>query len=343
MIRRRLLLPAAAIALLAVVCAAALPHLAGASRSTEPATATPEQQVPAARPSALRIVRDGVPVEWWQSERAPIRWHRPLPLVADAFAWRALAPGLEMAEAELHVTPGMLRLRIVAVRLDPAHFDLALEHAARANGVTGNWTVDDAPADAVFAVNAGQFSETGPWGWLVRDGREERLPGRGPLVAAITIDSAGRVGWVPSRLTESARSARRPLHAFQSYPVVIDDDGTVPPSLRPGRREIDLAHRDIRLGLGLLDDGRLLFVLTRFAYGGRAGERLPFGLTVPESAALLGAMGARHALMLDGGLSAQMLVRPRAEDGATQPALAWRGGRRVPLAMIARPRAELRH
>jgi exopolysaccharide biosynthesis protein len=47
-------------------------------------------------------------------------------------------------------------------------------------------------------------------------------------------------------------------------------------------------------------------------------------------AAVMGALGARDAVMLDGGISGQMMVR-----GANGAVKAWRGARAVPLALVA--------
>ena len=53
----------------------------------------------------------------------------------------------------------------------------------------------------------------------------------------------------------------------------------------------------------------MIVALTRFdALGGALG-RVPFGLTSPEMAAVMGALGCRQALLLDGGISGQLLVR----------------------------------
>ena len=94
---------------------------------------------------------------------------------------------------------------------------------------------------------------------------------------------------------------------------------------------MDVALRDARLALGALADGRVVVAMTRFdALGERFGA-VPFGLTVPETAAVMGALGARDAVLLDGGISAQMLVR---EKSVTRR---WPGLRPVPLALIARP------
>ena len=46
-------------------------------------------------------------------------------------------------------------------------------------------------------------------------------------------------------------------------------------------------------------------------------------------------MGARHAVMLDGGVSAQLLVRDAAGRAQT-----WKGMRSVPLALTGRPRVQ---
>ena len=54
------------------------------------------------------------------------------------------------------------------------------------------------------------------------------------------------------------------------------------------------------------------------------------GDPTPEMAELMRRLGARRALMLDGGLSSQMVVR------STGGATSWPGVRRVPLALVAR-------
>jgi exopolysaccharide biosynthesis protein len=96
-------------------------------------------------------------------------------------------------------------------------------------------------------------------------------------------------------------------------------------------RALDVEHRDARLALGALGDGRLIVVLTRFDVLGERFGAVPFGLTVPEAAGVMVALGARDAVLLDGGISAQMLVR----DSLTTRR--WPGLRPVPLALVARP------
>jgi exopolysaccharide biosynthesis protein len=106
-------------------------------------------------------------------------------------------------------------------------------------------------------------------------------------------------------------------------PVALDEPG----------RGVNVEHRDARLALGTLDDGRVVVALTRFdAFGGTLG-RVPFGLTSAEMAAVMGGLGCRQALLLDGGISGQLMLRDAA--GARR---AWPGTRSVPLGLVGRVR-----
>jgi exopolysaccharide biosynthesis protein len=95
---------------------------------------------------------------------------------------------------------------------------------------------------------------------------------------------------------------------------------------------VSLEHRDARLALGTLPDGRVLIALTRFDVLGEGLGRIPFGLTSPEMAAVMGALGCRQALLLDGGISGQLLLRNGTESRL------YPGTRRVPLGLIVRSR-----
>jgi exopolysaccharide biosynthesis protein len=118
--------------------------------------------------------------------------------------------------------------------------------------------------------------------------------------------------------------------AFQSYPTLLVD-GEIPLPLREAGKGVDLAHRDARLALGTLADGRVIAALTRFDALGQSLGRVPFGLTTPEMAAIMGALGCRQALLLDGGISGQLMVRE--SDGSTRM---WIGSRSVPLGLVGR-------
>ena len=283
--------------------------------------------------SALSVWTGHAWQEWWRSDAAPDRWRAPSETVANAVDWQRARDGVEWGELRLAGSGEARRLRAVVVRIDPRRVRLRLDTAFTRGGERAAWTVDNARSDAVVAVNVGQFIRTLPWGWVVLDGKEFLAPGHGPLATAVAIDSSGGVRWIGAGALADPASRRGVAAAFQSYPTLLTGDGEIPHALRSLGRGVDVAHRDARLGIGLLADGRLLLVLTRFDALGESLGALPFGPTIPEFAALLGALGARQAVALDGGISGQMLVRE--ETGTVH---VWRGLRRVPMALVATPR-----
>src|SRR5690606_27512073 len=116
-------------------------------------------------------------------------------------------------------------------------------------------------------------------------------------------------------------------------PALLHTDAAANAMPRPRREaDVDRSHRDARLALGIDRDGHLLIALTRFDGFGGILDRIPFGPTVPEMSALMGALGARQAMLLDGGISAQMLIRTA--EGTQR----WAGTRKVPLALVVKAR-----
>ncbi len=267
---------------------------------------------------------------WWRSDAAPRAWTQPLALVTGAVRWVPLRAGLERGRLDL--SEGGAGITVVLARLDPARFSLRLDTLATEDGLPA-WSIAAAPARAALAINAGQFAGGTPWGWLVLRGREVQPPGLGPLSSALVVDRSGRVSLVDADSIPAVRARGEAVEAFQSYPTVLRGDGLVPEPLRAPGGGVNLSHRDTRAGVCVLRDGRLLLVLTRFAMLGDAFARLPFGPTTPEMAAILGALGCRRAVLLDGGLSGQLALRD-----ARGAIVRWPGLRRVPLGLVALPR-----
>ena len=266
---------------------------------------------------------------FWEAASAPPRWTGADSRMTAALRWRRVAEGVEWGELELAGSGEAWRTRLIVVRLDPTRVRLVLDTAY--GGGRAGWTLDRAPDSAIVAVNGGQFVSAMPWGWVVLEGRQLLSPGAGPLVTTLALDEAGMPHWAhDGRIDDTLRRTTR--WAFQSYPTLLRA-GEVPPPLRGSGGGLDVAHRDARLAIGGLEDGRLLVVMTRFDALGRALGFVPFGLTTPEMAAVMGALGARDAVLLDGGISAQLLLR--AANGATQR---FTGLRPVPLALLALPR-----
>jgi len=282
--------------------------------------------------STLAVQTHGRWVTWWDSARAPASWPAADPTVAASVVWHPAAAGVDWTELAIGGSGEAWRLQVVLARFDPARLRIELVSASRDGGTVADWSLDRTPPGAVLAFNAGQFTGGLPWGWLVRDGAVEQPPGPGALSAAFCVAADGRAWFVPVAGIPGAGTGGAES-AFQSYPVLLRRDGEVPPQLAAPGSGVDLEHRDARLALGELRDGRFLVALTRFDAAGEALGSLPFGPTVPETAAILGAVGCRVAVMLDGGISAQLAVR-----GADGTMRAWRGWRKVPLALVAYPR-----
>ncbi|HYW51360.1 MAG TPA: phosphodiester glycosidase family protein [Gemmatimonadaceae bacterium] len=299
------------------------------------------------RAAAQLRVRDaaqsGAWREWWRPAQAQVRWTAPHPAITAALHWRAMSPGVEMAELSLSSSGEAWRIRAVLVRIDPARVRLVLDADIGDDGSIRPWTVSATPdaRRASLALNAGQFTDAGPWGWLVHEGRELQAPGSGSLAGAVTVDSSGRIRVLDADTITAVRTTAARLQvveAVQSYPMLLQKGGVTPRALRPARHDtrtagVNLEHRDARLAVGELRDGRIVIALTRFDALGSLLGAVPFGLTVPEMSALMGAVGCTRALMLDGGISAQLAVAD--QHGARRE---WTGLRRVPLGLVATPR-----
>ena len=243
-------------------------------------------------------------------------------------AWRRGQPGVEWSTVPISGPGEASSLTLVVARLDPRLVSLQLVWAVENDRPA--WTVDRTPTGAKLSLNAGMFVEQLPWGWVVMNGRERLTPGIGPLSSALIGLVDGSLVWVDGDDVGAWRGRTDLSFAFQSYPTLLAGDGDVPLALREGT--INTAHRDARLALGLDRQGRLLIALTRFDVAIPGADRLPFGLTVPEMATLMGSLGARQAMLLDGGISAQLAIVDSA--GTTN---VWKGLRKVPLALVAAP------
>ncbi|WP_411282229.1 phosphodiester glycosidase family protein [Gemmatimonas sp.] len=290
---------------IAVAIATAIPlHVA----STQPAAsqrATPIAAIACGSTTVSSAVSGELPTLRWQGDAA-IKWT----------IWPTM------------LGPRKVAVRIVAVDVDPARLALSLELARKGSELLP-WSLDAAPADAPLAMNAGQFTDEGPWGWVVHRGREWQAPGIGPLSGAFVVDSTGRIRIAAASALDSLRAAGGILEALQSFPLVLHR-GRAPRALCDPTTALDRDHRDIRLALGVRSDGHVLIALSRYDGVGRFAERLPIGPTTMEMAEVMRRLGAVDALMLDGGLSAQLLLR---HGGVTHR---WDGLRRVPLALVGR-------
>ena len=278
---------------------------------------------------ALRLP-SGASRTFWRASRAPLRWTVADVTLAPLVIWHPGQPGIEWSTLPITGAGEAHALSLVLARIDPRSVSFHLEWGIERDRPA--WTVERA-RDAALALNAGMFVAQLPWGWVVVDGRERLAPGHGALSSGLVGLADGRIVWIDgddvSAWRGRGRAGRDVRFAFQSYPTLLAGDGAVPAALRDGT--INETHRDARLALGLDRAGRLLIALTRLDIPVPGADRVPFGLTVPEMAAVMGALGAQHAVLLDGGISAQLTIAD-----STGQARAWKGLRKVPLALVAR-------
>jgi hypothetical protein len=265
---------------------------------------------------------------WWRREAFPGNWNGRATL-AHHVSWRQGARGLDWGELELRGASEAWRTRLIVVRVDPRVIDVSLEAAfTRSRG----WTIADADSTVALALDAGQFRRSLPWGWVVSKGEELLQPEYAPLAGAVVVDSLGAVRIVAPDDVAAERERGAAREAFQSYPMLLQA-GIVPTELLEPGKGVDLEHRDARLALGTLEDGKLIIALTRFDALGPPLGRVPLGLTTPEMAAIMGGLGCGDAVLLDGGISSQLLLRT-----ASQARRSWVGTRSVPLGLVGRPK-----
>lgn len=250
-------------------------------------------------------------------------------IAAPRLSWRGDV--VTWAEWAVRLGGNGVRNRIIVVRAPTNQLQFVLD-IARRDGEMLPWSLENAPADARIALNAGQFTDAGPWGWVVHSHRELQAPGAGPLAGAFVVESSGAVSILSANEIAAWRVPLRAREAFQSYPTLLTTGARAPGALCDPRGGLDLTHRDARLAIGLTSDGQVLLVMSRFEIPGGSTTRFPIGPTTPEMAEIMRRLGADRALMLDGGLSAQLAVR------SSRDSARWAGLRSVPLALIARLR-----
>ena len=245
-------------------------------------------------------------------------------------AWEAIRPGVWHQVARMSDSAPLASVEVVAVRIDPKLARFSMHLAQREDDLRAVWTIDSIADSATVALNAGQFTAGGPWGWVVRDGIEEQPPGRGSVAMAFVVDSAG----VPSLLEPKEIESKRGhvSVAFQSYPALLVGTGQLPYELQAAGRGVSLAHRDSRLAMCILNDGTVVVALTRVTGLGAAFETLPFGPTVVEMANYMRSLGCTRAMLLDGGISGQLALRN--QDGTLRK---WPNWRAVPLGLVVTP------
>jgi len=246
------------------------------------------------------------------------------PLLARAVRWEDERPGLRAGSFDVRASGGLLVNRVAIVEIDPARYRFELAAAGHfAPRAADAWMAD---SGVIAAVNTGLFRRGGsPEGLVVIDGvRHGRRAAW--LDAAVAVED-GRLELLPPRATDSLGAG---ASAFQVLPWLVRE-GRVAFGATSGLR-LSRTHRDRRLTLCLGADGLVRLLLSNFEVFGEPAGTIPVGLTIPEQATIAAAAGCTAAVALDGGISAQLVVRfPRRLRRMP-------GWREVPLMMLVRAR-----
>lgn len=246
----------------------------------------------------------------------------PQNLVARAVVWNDSVPGMRIGSFTVRATTRRLTNSIGIVELDASAWRFSLTLAAGAARRTAENVLD---ANAAFhvAVNTGLFDGAGvPLGLVRVDGVQHHAVQRW-LESVVAIEDGAL------HITDVAGAARIPAgaSAFQTLPTLIRDGRVVYGGSSSAR--LSRTHRDRRLALCLTNDGRVRLVLSSFEVFGASAGPIPIGITLPEQAAVVAALGCHDAVALDGGISAQVAARI-GERLVRMP-----GWRRVPLILVA--------
>jgi hypothetical protein len=252
---------------------------------------------------------------------------RPIATTPPRISWAGPPSTHRVGSWSVRVGRPSISLRLIVVRIEPTAFRWTLD-VQRAHGTVQPWSLSAVADSVTIAMNAGQFTDDGPWGWLVHDRAERQAPGAGALAGAVTIRANGRVELHDADAIPTMRGDSSVIEALQSYPTLLDARAEVPAALCRSDNGVDPTHRDIRFAIGTDTAGAVWLVLSRLETDVPFADRTPIGPTTREMATALRSLGATRAILLDGGLSAQLLVR----SGDTVQR--WPGLRAVPLGLV---------
>ena len=227
---------------------------------------------------------------------------------------RSVQPGLELGQLELRRDPNPQVVPVHVVRVDPTlwRFRLLAEPDFSRRTVD---EVADLHPDAALLVNASYFSEDGPVGLLVQDGRE-RVPQGSVWAAHFLVEAGANPRIVNEKETVLSQDL---LQGFQGFPAIMSGGETFP-YMRYGGRGFPVHELARRTAVCLDADGLVWIVVT---------DTVTNGLTLSETATVLGGLGCRDAMGFDGGGSTQMHIPDR---------LTVEGRDGVPVFMALEPR-----
>ncbi len=207
--------------------------------------------------------------------------------------WRQVVPGLETADLRFARPPHPQTIDVALTRFDPSFW------AFRVVGYP-DWAEHTVAEfadtfDLTFAVNASFFSDEGPIGLVVQDGKvRHRQASR--RAAHFLMDTRGGPACIKN---EKLAAIGAPWAAFQGFPAIMED-GKLYNYIRSGGRGFDVYSVDRRTAACTDREGRLVILVT---------DSVTNGLRISELGVILGGLGCVDAMGFDGGSSTAMELR----------------------------------
>ena len=201
--------------------------------------------------------------------------------------WLPMQPGLEQRILHLYEESGVIRERVVLLRLEPAQFTFRVAYQPGAPQSIPAW---QAETGALLVVNGGYFTEeNAATGLIIVEGQASGSS-YGDFAGMLAIDERGpELRW----LSERPYTPEEPLlYALQSFPMLVRPDGT------PAFPEED-GMRARRTAIGQDSNGRILFIFA--PWGSLTLHDLSMFLTNSD-------LDLQIAFNLDGGPSTGMLL-----------------------------------
>jgi hypothetical protein len=206
---------------------------------------------------------------------------------------REVQPGLELGLVELRREPNPQLIGLTVVRVDPRQwrFRLLADPGFERRTVT---EVAAEHPDAGLLVNASYFSEDGPVGLLVQDGRT-RVPQGSAWAAHFLVEAGQNPRIVNEKETPLAEDL---VQGFQGFPAIMSS-GVTFSYMRYGGRGFPVNELARRTAVCVDWNHMVWLVVT---------DTVTNGLTLSETATVLGGLGCRDAMGFDGGGSTQLHV-----------------------------------
>jgi hypothetical protein len=215
--------------------------------------------------------------------------------LVDAFLspeWRAVSPGLDMADLAVRRTPNPQTVDLFLARVDPARW--RFDVWGRPDWEPGAVADLAEEAGMALALNASYFAEDGPIGLVVGGGTLRKKQARN-RAAHFLVPTGAR-----PRIVNQKRAPLPPLDAgLQGFPSIMTAGRTYA-YMRVGGRGFDVWAVDRRSAACVTRDGHVVLLVT---------DTVTNGLSFDELATVFGGLGCWDAMAFDGGGSTGLSLR----------------------------------